>query len=80
VTAGGNARDPKCPRCRLNDFGRKPRKDGIQHLPTDPEPSMRQLQAWVMDSVCEATDGCQVEPDGHCLDGHPSWLIVFRLV
>jgi hypothetical protein len=41
---------------------------------------MDQIQAWVMDSVCDATDGCQVEPDGYCPDGHPSWLLVLGLV
>lgn len=76
----GQARDPECPRCRLGDFGRKPRQDGIAHKPTAARPSMAQVQEWVMDSVCDATDGCRVEPDGHCPDGHPSWLLVLGLV
>lgn len=25
--------------------------------------------------ICEATDGCRVEPDGYCQHGCPSWLI-----
>ncbi len=42
----------------------------------DPErPSLEQLQEWEADGVCEATDGCPVEPDGYCPHGHPSWLI-----
>lgn len=80
TTSRGQTRDPKCPRCALNDFGRKPRPDGIEHKPTDREPSMAQIEAWVFDSVCEATDGCSVEPDGYCQDGHPSWLRVLGLM
>lgn len=76
----GQARDPKCPRCRINDYGRTPRKDGIEHTPTEPHPSDSQIAEWVIDSICDATDGCRVEPDGYCLDGHPSWLIVLKLV
>jgi hypothetical protein len=38
-------------------------------------PSDDQIAAWVVDSVCEAVDGCTVEPDGHCPHGSPSWLI-----
>ena len=42
--------------------------------PTEPEPSMEQLEEWMFDGVCEATDGCLVEPDGECEHGHVSWL------
>ena len=43
--------------------------------PTEEEPDMDQLEEWVFDSVCDATDGCTVEPDGVCPHGHPSWLL-----
>jgi hypothetical protein len=43
--------------------------------PTEEEPDFDTIQEWVMDSVCDATDGCQVEPDGRCPHGHVSWLI-----
>jgi hypothetical protein len=44
--------------------------------PTDPEPTLDQMGKWcMMDSVIDATDGCQVEPDGTCEHGHPSWLL-----
>lgn len=48
--------------------------------PTDPRPTMEQMQVWVMDSVVDATDGCQVEPDGICPHGHPSWLLRAGLI
>lgn len=48
--------------------------------PTEEEPDDEQLEAWVYDSVCDATDGCSVEPDGTCEHGHPSWLIVKGLM
>jgi len=46
----------------------------------DPEPDLDQLREWVFDSVCEATDGCTVEPDGWCEHGHPSWLLRLGLI
>ncbi len=48
--------------------------------PTEPAPGDEQIEEWVMDSVCDATDGCQVEPDGTCPHGHPSWLLRLGLV
>lgn len=43
-------------------------------------PPYEEIQRWVYDSVCDALDGCQVEPDGHSPDGAPSWLIALGLI
>ncbi|MBV9168838.1 MAG: hypothetical protein JOZ81_01980 [Chloroflexi bacterium] len=50
--------------------------------PTTPRPSFEQLEEWITDSVCEATDGCEVEPDGwcSCSPSHPSWLLRLGLI
>ena len=48
--------------------------------PTEEEPAHEQLRYWVFDGVCEATDGCRVEPDGECEHGHPSWLLYLDLI
>ena len=48
--------------------------------PTDPEPTVEQLNEWIYDGICDATDGCRVEPDGICEHGHPSWLIHLGLI
>jgi len=48
--------------------------------PTQPAPSEEQIEEWVYDSICEATDGCDIEPDGICPHGHPSWLLRLGLV
>lgn len=48
--------------------------------PTEPEPDLDLLTAWVFDSVVDATDGCRVEPDGVCEHGHPSWLVQLNLI
>lgn len=48
--------------------------------PTEPEPDFEQLQFWAIDSVCDATDGCQVEPDGTCPHGYPSWLLYLGII
>ena len=39
-----------------------------------------QLQEWLMDGICEATDGCMVEPDGICPHGCNSWLLELGLI
>ena len=49
-------------------------------LPLDVEPDLEQLHLWVLDGVCEATDGCPIEPDGICEHGHPAWLLWLGLV
>jgi len=48
--------------------------------PTEPAPDDEQLSYWCWDSVCEATDGCIVEPDGICPDGFPSWLLHLGII
>jgi hypothetical protein len=50
-------------------------------LPTVDEPDDDQIETWLMDvELCEATDGCQTEPDGICPHGYPSWLRYLGLV
>lgn len=48
--------------------------------PTSDYPSDEQVEEWCFDSVVEATDGCEVEPDGWCPHGHVSWLIYLNLI
>lgn len=43
--------------------------------PTRQQPSMKALEHMAFDGVARATDGCQVEPDGTCPHGYPSWLM-----
>jgi len=43
-------------------------------------PSEETLREWMIDGVCEAIDGCRVEPDGVCPHGKPSWLLAFGLI
>lgn len=69
-----------CPRCEIGDHGTTKRKDGLRHTPTVEEPDMDTLEAWMFDGDCEATDGCVVDPDGRCLHGHSSWLILMGLI
>jgi len=54
---------------------------GAKVLDFEPEyPDMEQLSEWVSDSVCEAVDGCTVEPDGTCEHGFPSWLLQLGMI
>ena len=46
----------------------------------DERPSIEQLEEWLAEGGCEATDGCWVEPDGTCPHGRPSWLLRLGLV
>lgn len=43
-------------------------------------PPMADIERWATDSVVEATDGEEVEPDGHSPDGAPSWLLALGLI
>ena len=48
--------------------------------PLDEEPDYDQLSKWIVDGICEATDGCRIEPDGICEHGYPSWLLYLELI
>jgi|GEM_PF-3356761 len=48
--------------------------------PTSDTPTNGMIVDWLMDSVCEATDGCTVESDSVCSHGYPSWLKYLGLV
>lgn len=48
--------------------------------PETPEPDLDQIRFWMFDGVAEATDGCEVEPDGRCEHGHPSWLLRLGII
>lgn len=69
-----------CPRCKVGDYSRTPRADGLRHKPTEPPPDVEQLAEWLSESGAEATDRCWVEPDGICPHGHQSWLRVAGLI
>lgn len=43
-------------------------------------PSIGTMTKWVGDGVAKATDGCRVEPDGSCVHGHRSWLLVLNYI
>lgn len=51
-----------------------------KHKATTTAPSVEQLMEWNDDGVAEATDGCEVEPDGRCEHGHSSWLLAMGLI
>jgi hypothetical protein len=56
------------------------RLKGEKHKATEKKPSMKQMEHWLNDGVAEATDGCNVEPDGICPHGHSSWFLVLGLI
>ena len=43
-------------------------------------PELATLMQWLDEGVCEATDGCLVQPDGRCEYGDPSWLLELGLI
>jgi len=43
-------------------------------------PTMEQLEEWEYEGICEATDGCIVEPDGICEHGCKSWLLELGMI
>jgi hypothetical protein len=48
--------------------------------PTEREPTQSAVEHMLYDSVAEATDGCQVESDGVCRHGHPSWPLALGMI
>ncbi len=43
-------------------------------------PMMTEIERWSTDGVVEATDGEEVEPDGHSFDGAPFWLLALGMI
>jgi hypothetical protein len=43
-------------------------------------PTMDEVEEWMTEDSCQATDGCWVEPDGWCEHNHPSWLLVLGVI
>ena len=68
----------KCESCgRIAD----PVTRKLKHRATEPVPTVEQMEEWFHDDGgCEATDGCWVEPDGHCPHGHSSWMLRLGLI
>jgi len=57
------------------------RQQPVAKKPRKPRrPSMAQLERWMDEGGCEATDGCWVEPDGTCPHGYKSWLLVLGMI
>lgn len=47
---------------------------------TSPRPDYETMCEWRDNGVCEAVDGCRVEPDGVCEHGMPSWLLALGVI
>ena len=54
--------------------------------PTVERPTRDQLEGMLLDAVMDTqcafptSDGCEVEPDGRCEHGHPTWLRRYGLI
>lgn len=48
--------------------------------PTESQPSLAVLEEMADSGTCLTTDGCEVEPDGVCEHGYPSWLLHLGLI
>jgi hypothetical protein len=54
--------------------------------PTVPVPDINEVISDLEDAVMdnrvsfETSDGCEVESDGTCTHGHPTWLVRFGLI
>ena len=55
--------------------------DAMEHFGVDYlEELISVLEEQLAEGQCEATDGCVVEPDGHCQHGEPSWLLKMGMI
>ena len=53
----------------------------MEHFAVDDmEALMEAIEVQQAEGVCDATDGCQVEPDGQCPHGCSSWLVELGLI
>ena len=43
-------------------------------------PSLKEIEDMVFGDTSQATDGCEVEMDGTCPHGCPSWLVELGLL
>jgi hypothetical protein len=72
------------PPAGMEDSSAQNGKAADEQDPCSPDPShapdLETLIEWEADGMCEATDGCVVEPDGTCPHGCPSWLLVLGLI
>ena len=44
------------------------------------KPSLEDFSEWVVDSICPTPDECEVEPDGTCEHGYPSWMLLAGII
>jgi hypothetical protein len=44
------------------------------------QPTPETIEEWLAQGGAEAVDECWVEPDGHCEQGEPSWLLRLDLI
>lgn len=57
------------------------RRPYLVPLSEDEIPTEEQIARWIDDGVCPAViDGCEVEPDGRCPHGWPSWLVAMGVI
>jgi len=44
------------------------------------EPTIEELEEWMLEGGCYTPCGCWVEPDGICEHGQKSWLLILGLI
>jgi hypothetical protein len=55
--------------------------EAMEHFGVDDMAALMEvIEAQNADDVCDATDGCRVEPDGRCPHGCSSWLVELGLI
>jgi hypothetical protein len=43
-------------------------------------PTVQTMYKWSDAGIARATDGCKCEPDGACVHGHKSWMLVLGVI
>lgn len=43
-------------------------------------PTLATMAKWNQEGIARSTDGCKVEPDGTCVHGCKSWMLVFGII
>ena len=65
---------------KFHRFDNLPDSKNARKIRRTKAPSLATAERWMDEGIARATDGCPVEPDGHCEHGCPSWLLELDLI
>ncbi len=71
---------PDGSRCLIPHNSRPEKPYNVRVTSCFKSPSVRSLENWSNDGVCQSVGGKRVEPDGWDENGSPSWLLALGMI